>query len=171
MLEKNILIYTAKYTYFHSYTQEVCLSFEHTRISSMPPFVMFHNQIYLETFLSIPQAPSLRMELSPSDVTILSYIYLGFHDFIRDAGIHQSLKNWKRFHYFPRRLCSSPFKLSNVNRLGKRKSWKTGGVEEIFSRLTDVILDYTQKRNWTNILKKNSYLFCILEMCIHDKSL
>ena len=137
----------------------------------MAHFVVFHNHIYLETFLSIPQAPHLRMELSPSDVTVLSYIYLGFHDFIRDAGIHLSLKNWKCFHYYPRRLRSSPLIPSNVNRLGKRKSWKAGGVEEIFSGLTTVILDYTQKRNWTNILKKNRYLFCILEMCVHDKSL
>ena len=92
MLEKTILIYTAKYTYFCSYTQEVYLSFEHRRISIMAPFV-FHNHINLETFLSIPQAPNLRMELSPSNVTILLYIYLGFHDFIRNTSIHLSLKN------------------------------------------------------------------------------
>ena len=75
------------------------------------------------------------------------------------------------FIIIPGDFAASPLKPSNVNRLGKRKSWKAGGIEEIFSGLTTVILDYTQKRNWTNILNKNRYLFCILEMCVHDKSL
>lgn len=170
MLEKTILIYTAKYTYFCSYAQEVCLSFEHTRISIMAPFVVFHNHNNLETFLSIPQAPNLKMELSPRDVTILCIFSL-VSTFHQKHKYTSESQNWKCFYYFPRDSCSSPFKPSNVNRLGKRKSWKAGGVEEIFSRLTTVILDYTQKRNRTNILKKNRYLFCILEMCIHDKSL
>lgn len=45
MLEKNHIDmpYTAKYTYFCSYAPEGCLSFEHTKISIMAPFVVFHN--------------------------------------------------------------------------------------------------------------------------------
>lgn len=89
MLEKNhIDINCKEYTYFCSYTQEVCLSFEHARISIMAPFVVFHNHINLETFLSIPRGPQFKNGAFSSNVTILLYIYLGFHNFIRNTSIH-----------------------------------------------------------------------------------